>query len=129
MSAWPQTYDGYQSADTTIVTTAETVVLTVSGVTVPGAGARVKLAGTAFVTTGTGVTAITPRWRRGTDATGTLVGEGDPIAAAASTNATTTLQVTDTPPDSAGLTYVLTVQQTGATGNGNITQAGGTATV
>lgn len=129
MSAWPVEYDGFQTADTTVTTTTETVVATVNGVLVPGAGARVKLTGNCNLSTGTGVTAVTPRIRRGVDATGALVGEGDPVAAGASTQVGVDLDVTDTPGDSSALTYVFTVQQTGATGNGTVVQASVRATV
>lgn len=129
MSAWQGVYDAAVTADTSIVTTTETVVLTISGVTPPGAGSRVKLNGTAQVTAGTAATAITPRWRRGTDATGTLVGEGNPLTVAAGNTISVPHETTDTPPDMGAASYVLTVQQTAATGNGSCVQAAGTATV
>lgn len=129
MSAWTARYDASVTADTSIPTTTETVVLTISGVTTPGAGSKVDLSAVAQVTAGTGTTAYTPRWRRGTDATGTLVGEGNPLTVTAGNTVEVTHNAQDTPADSAALSYVLTIQQTGATGNGNCLQAAGTAQV
>jgi hypothetical protein len=129
MSAWPIVYDAFVVADTVIVTTTETVVASVTGVTVPGAGNRVKLDGSVQVTIGTTATAITLRWRRGIDITGTLIGEGNPVQGTAANTVQASLQVTDTPGEIANQTYVLTVQQTGATANGTALQASGRATV
>lgn len=123
MSAWPNIYDAVVTTDTTIPTTTETVVATVVVPAVPGPGARVKLMGDAQVTAGTATTAVTPRWRRGTDATGTLVGEGNPITLAATNTGQVAFNATDTPGEIAGQSYVLTVQQTAATGNGSALQA------
>lgn len=132
MSAWPLVYDTPVTADVTITTTTETVAGTVTVAAVPGPGARIKLSGLAQVTAGTGTTALTLRWRRGSDATGTLIGEGDPIqgGVAAGSTSNLTLDTTDTPSgELANQPYVLTVQQTGASGNGTIVQSSLKATV
>lgn len=129
MSAWAAKYDASVTADTNIPTTVETVVLTIAGVTTPGAGSKVDLSATAQVTAGTGTTAYTPRWRRGVDATGALVGEGNPLTVAAGNTVPVAHDAQDTPADSAALSYVLTIQQTGASGNGTCLQAAGTALV
>jgi hypothetical protein len=129
MSAWPNVYDVSVTADTTVVTTAETVAGSVFVAAVPGPGARVRLIGDMTVTTGASTTALTPRWRRGIDATGVLVGEGNPVTAAAATNNDLSFNVTDTPGEVAGQTYVLTVQATAATANGTVLSASGIAIV
>lgn len=132
MSAWPNIYDSPVTADTPIVTTTETVAATVVVPAVPGPGARIKLTGFAQVTAGTATTALTMRIRRGTDATGTLVGEGNPIqgGVAAGSTSEVVLEVTDTPAgEVAQQSYVVTVQQTAATANGSIVQASLRATV
>jgi len=123
VTSWPQTYTSSVTADTAVTTTTETVVATLSGVNAPGPGATIRLTGTVQMTYGTATTAMTPRIRRGTDATGTLVGEGNPLTGAAGNTAPTTLEVVDTPGEVANQSYVLTVQQTAATGNGSVLQA------
>ncbi len=61
------------STDVTIVTTAETVVATLAGITTPRK-VNITLRGWAQVTTGAATTALTARVRRGTTIAGTLVG-------------------------------------------------------
>lgn len=116
------------AVNTTIVTTAETVLATVSGVSTPRK-TNVNLSGWAQVTTGTNTTSLVPRIRRGTDATGTLIGEGNPvtIGAAAGSTEDVEIRVSDPGVDLANGSYVLTVVQTGATANGTALQAGLTA--
>lgn len=120
------TSDG--TANTTIVTTAETVLATVSGVSTPRK-TTVNVKAWAQVTTGTNTTALTPRIRRGVDATGTLVGEGNPVTIGAAAGGTEDLEIRVSDPgvDLANASYVLTVVQTGATANGTALQAGITA--
>lgn len=129
MPAWNNVYDGFQTADTNVPNVTETVALTISGINTPGPGARIKLQGEVEMLTGTTTTAVTPRWRRGIDATGALVGEGNPVAAGATVVVNLTHEVTDTPGELGNATYVLTVQQTGAGSAGTVQQAAGTATV
>lgn len=116
------------AVNTTIVTTAETVLATVSGVSTPRK-TNVNLSGWAQVTTGTNTTSLVPRIRRGTDATGTLVGEGNPvtIGAAAGSTEDVEIRVSDVGVDLANASYVLTVVQTAASANGTALQAGLTA--
>jgi len=123
MSAWPNVYDSPVTANTTITTTTETVAATLSGVNAPGPGATIKLTGFVQVTAGTGTTAITVTIREGTDATGTIVGEANAIAGGVTAGSTSSLDlvVTDVPAgELANQSYVVTVKQTGASGNGTI---------
>lgn len=129
MSAWPNVYSASATADVNIPTTTETVVATLVVPAVPSAGYKVNLFGTVQVTAGTAATAATPRWRRGTDATGTLVGEGNPVTLAAGNTGEISHNAIDTPGEIAGQSYVLTVQQTAATGNGTALQSAVTAIV
>lgn len=110
------------TADTTIVTTAETVAATLAGVSTDRPDMEVLLSGWCQLTTGASVTSCVLRIRRGTDATGTLIGEGNLCAAAASAADSFDIEVKDTPGEGS-FTYVLTVVQTAATGNGTVTQA------
>ena len=123
-----QTFAVDVSADTPLVTTAETVVATLSGVTLPRAGMFVNLHGQATITTGTATTGVTLRVRRDS-LTGPLVSESEPdvIAAAVGSNEPFTIAVQDTPGELQGATYVLTAQAVAATGNGSCTHANLTA--
>jgi len=132
MSTWTTIYDSPVTTDVPLVTTTETVVATVSGVNMPGPGRRINIAGWSQVTAGTGTTGITIRVRRGTDATGTLIGEGNPVTAGVANTQTSELDIetTDTPAgELANQSYVLTVQQVGASANGTMVQAKLTVTV
>ena len=119
-----QQYKSPVTADTTLVTTAETVVATLSGVSTPRA-VNVQLRGWAQLTTGTNTTAVTPRIRRGSTITGTLIGEANPVTIGAAAGSTEDFEVDvrDDGADIAAATYVLTLQQTGASANGSCVQA------
>lgn len=129
MPAWNTVYDGFQTADTNVPNVTETVVLTIAGLNTPGPGARIKLHGEFEMLTGATTSAVTPRWRRGIDATGVLVGEGNPVAAGAAVVVNMTHDVEDNPGELGNATYVLTVQQTAATAPGTVQQVAGTATI
>jgi hypothetical protein len=118
------------TADTPLVTTAETVVATLSGVVTPRA-VNVVIKGWAQLVTGTATTAVTPRIRRGVDATGTLINEGNPITIGAAPGGTEDFEMDalDVGADLSGASYVLTLQQTAATGNGSCVQAQITAKI
>lgn len=117
-------YQTTQTADTTLVTTAETVVATLSGVNTPRR-TSVYLKGWAQLTTGVATTAVTPRIRRDS-VSGTLVGEGNAVTIGAAAGGTEDFEVEgiDSGVDLANGTYVLTLAQTAATGNGTALQAG-----
>lgn len=108
------------AANTNIPTTTETIVAQLDGVTTDGASRRVELNGLVDLTTGAGTTAVVLRIRRGTTITGTVVGtaDTDTIIGAAGSTDPYAIQEIDTPGDVNNLSYVLTVQQTGATGAG-----------
>lgn len=110
------------SADTTLVTTAETVVATLPGCSTSAAGKAIRLSGEVTVTNGAGTTALTLRIRRDS-LTGTLVHEVNAVqieTAAASTEDHDINTDDSFSSDVFNQTYVLTVQQTGATGNGTV---------
>ena len=112
----------HQTGNTTITTTTEKAGLTLDAPTPKGPGRTYTIEGTAQVTLGTGTTALTPRIRRGSDETGTLVGEGNAIQGTAGNTVDVLIQVEDTPPEMGTLQYTLCYQQTGATANGTILQ-------
>jgi len=113
------------TADTALVTTAETVVATLTGCSTSGPGKPVRLTGEFQITLGTNATGLTVRIRRDS-LTGTLVGEANAVqieTAAASTE-DHDIEVTDTPTGEIfNATYVLTVQQVAASANGSVLQA------
>lgn len=126
MTAGLQLFDSFVTANTTITTTTETVAAVLSGVNMPGPGYSVKLLGQVQFTAGTSTTAYTLKIYRGADATGTLVGEGNPVTAgvAGAATCTASLDVTDSPAgELANQSYCVTVTQTGAAANGTILQA------
>jgi hypothetical protein len=96
------------TTNTTVVTTAETIVATTPAISTPSPDTPVTISGVLSMTYGTGTTAVTVQVRRGTTVSGTLVGEAN------------AWNVTDTPGDVAGQSYVITVTQTGATANGTV---------
>lgn len=121
----PQKYTVDVAADTTLVTTAETVVATLTGVATPRPGMSVRLHGSYVITLGTNTTAVTTRVRRDS-LTGTLVDEAitEQISSAAGSSEGHEIVVTDTGQgELAGATYVLTVAQTAASANGSVLHA------
>lgn len=113
-------FTAYSETDTPLVTTAETVIATLAGVSTNQPGQTVALRGSARITTGAATTALTLRVRRDS-LTGTLVGEATPeqIEAVAGSTEGHDIYVQESDPgEFSGRTYVLTAQQTAATGNG-----------
>lgn len=111
---------------TTITTTSvpaatETVVATLAGVN-PSVGNLVFLYGWVAITTGTLVTAVQIRIRR-TGLTGTLVADSGAVTAGVAASAPSIFDINgqDTPGDVNGITYVMTVQTTGAGTNDTVT--------
>jgi hypothetical protein len=118
-------FSAYAETDTTLVTTAETVVATLTGVSTSAPGQTVALRGTVQITTGTATTAVTLRIRRDS-LTGAVVGEAGPSqvsAAAGSTEEHERYAEEANAGEFSGRTYVLTAQQTAATGNGTVLTA------
>lgn len=110
------------ATDATVTTTTEKIVAQIDNVSVPRPGAKVRLFGSIVITTGTNTTALTPRWRRGTTITDTVVGESNArqVAAAAGSTEELAHSVEDTPGEIAKQSYVLTVQQTAASADGTV---------
>ena len=113
------------ASDTTLVTTAETVVATLSGVSTARPGENIRLEGSVTLTTGGSTTALVLRVRQDS-LTGTLVDEAitDQVEAAAGSTETHDIVAYDSSgAEYAGKTYVLTVSQTGAAANGSAVHA------
>ena len=121
-----RSYSSEVSADVTLVTTAETVVATVTGVNTYKPGETLQIQASATVTNGTNTTALTFRVRRDS-LTGTVVNNADPVqieTAAASSEDHELVCEDQIAGEIANATYVLTVQQTGASANGTVLNAG-----
>lgn len=117
-------FSTYVTADVTLVTTAETVVATLSGVSTNQPGQTVAFRGNLTLTTGANTTAVTLRVRRDT-VTGTVVGEAvpDAVSAAAGSVESHAVSVASTTLGEFGSgVFVLTAEQTGATTNGTVSQ-------
>lgn len=108
------------TTDVPLVTTAETVLATLSGISTPHPATKVKIEGWAQITLGTATTAVTMRIRRGTAITDTLIGEAnaEQISTAAGASEAHTIETEETLGEVANVSYVLTAQQTAATANG-----------
>jgi len=120
-----QIYSSNVAADTTLTTTAETVVATLSGVASQRAGQVVRLHGQINITTGTTTSAVVMRVREDS-LTGTLVDELETQTLATATGSPEDHEIVVTHSPSgelSGKTYVLTVSQTAATANGTVNHA------
>ena len=111
------------TAATSLVTTNETVVATLNGISDDTGDAQVQLSATATLNTGAGTTSVTYRIRRGTTATGALVATIASVGAAAGATVQGGVEGADSPGEVANQSYVLTVQQNGATANGAMQEA------
>lgn len=112
--------------DVTLTTTSETVIVSSGPATAPRQTINVCVFAWAQLTTGTGTTAVTPRIRRGTTTSGTLVGEAnaEQVKAAAGSTEPLVVFTCEDRASVATVDYSLTLQQTGATANGTALQAG-----
>ena len=113
-------YSNQNASDVTLVTTTETIIATVSGVSTYKPGEKLLIAASATITNGTNTTALTFRVRRDS-ITGTVVNNADPVqieTAAGSTEDHELVCEDNLSGEIANATYVLTVQQTGASANG-----------
>lgn len=112
------------TADVTLVTTAETVIATLSGVSTSQPGQTLTFEGDCTLTTGTNTTAVTLRVRRDS-VSGTEVGESvpDAVSAAAGSVETHQIVVADSTLGEFGSgVFVLTAAQTGASADGTVSQ-------
>lgn len=111
------------TADTTVVTTAETAAITSEGVSTAVGGEEITISGVINITTGVATTQVVVRVRRGTTVAGTAIGETEPQTIAAAATGNIFFEFVDTPGEVAGQQYTATVVQTAATGNGTINNA------
>lgn len=110
---------GFATANVTLTTSAETVVVTSDEIFLPRRNHRVLVHGLAELTTGGSTTAVTPRIRRAS-LTGALVGEANAITIGAAAGSTEIFEkcVVDDVDNLDSVIYVLTLAQTGAAADG-----------
>jgi hypothetical protein len=113
------------TTDIVLTTTTETVVVTSDPARPVFATSRVLIIAWGQLTTGVGTTGVTPRIRRGTTTSGTLIGEAnnEPVKAAAGSTEPFFIMTTEQIGNVENVQYVLTLTQAGATGNGSSVQA------
>lgn len=114
-------YSSESATDVPLVTTAETVVATLSGINTSKPGQTVRLRAFAQLTTGTNTTAVTARIRRDS-VTGTVVNEANAVTVGAAAGSTEQFDVScddSFAGEVAGQVYVFTLQQTAASANGS----------
>lgn len=104
------------SGDVACPLATETVVATLNGISTEDQSTRIDLHGFVQFLAGVGATTATLRIRRGVDATGALVGEGNPINTPASVATNLDIDVQDVPGAVAGQSYVLTCTAAGVAG-------------
>jgi hypothetical protein len=110
--------------DVTLTTTSETSIIASGPASAPRQTVNVCVLAWGQLTTGTNTTAVTPRIRRGTTTSGTLVGEAnaEQVKAAAGSTETFVISVCEDRSDVATVDYNLTLQQTAASANGSALQ-------
>jgi hypothetical protein len=113
------------TTNVTIVTTTETAVITSDAIVKAKSTSSYYVHGWAQLTTGAATTTVTATLRRGTDATGTVIGEANvtTIGAAAGSNEEFSVAAIDSPGDVSRQQYTFTLDQASATGNGTALQA------
>jgi hypothetical protein len=114
------------ATDVPLVTTAETVIVSSPLVTMEEQTQQFLIIGWAQVTTGANATSITAKLRRGTTTSGTLVNEANAVAdgIAAAKTSDVLVMALESQANLAAAQYSLTITQAGASGNGNVLQAG-----
>lgn len=117
---WQRQAQASGTTAVTVATTTETIVQTLANLSTDGPNQLVLLEGFVALTSGTATTTVTVRLRRGTAITSTLVGVAvvEILIGAAGNTAMYSIAETDSPGEVASQSYVLTVQQAAATGNG-----------
>lgn len=114
------------TTNVTLTTTTETVIVSSGPASLQRREGNVCVVAWAQLTTGTGTTTVTPRIRRGTTASGDVVGEGNAETikvAATGTEPFFIFQCEDRA-DVGTVRYSLTLEQAGASANGTALQGG-----
>ncbi|MGH9669409.1 MAG: hypothetical protein ACRD3A_04780 [Terriglobales bacterium] len=115
----------YSGVDVTLVTTTEGVVITADMIAPPYDSVQAVILAWGQLTTGAGVTTVTPRIRRGNTITGALVGEAnaEALKVAAGSTEPFFIMVAEDLVRLSSIQYSFTLQQTGGAANGTVLQA------
>lgn len=115
----------FATANVTLTTTTETLIIDYPEVVFPVPTGRVIILAWGQLTTGAGTTTVTPRIRQGSGTAGTLVGEANAenVKAAAGSTEPFFIAVSEARSNVAVVQYSLTLAQVGATGDGTALQA------
>lgn len=121
MPTSPAFFTSGLAAAAALATNVEKVVATLTGIDIEQYARTIRLQGSAFVTSGSTTTAVVVRIRQGT-LTGALVGDqtGQSVITAAASSNLYEANAIDAGVTGTGITYVLTVQDTGG-GTGGTT--------
>lgn len=113
------------TADVTLVTTAETSIITSDAVYLPTRTAVVVIVAVAQLTTGAATTTVTPRIRKGSGTGGTVLNDAvaEAVKAAAGSSEPFIAFALESVANEDTVQYSLTLAQAAATGNGTATQA------
>ena len=112
-----------QVTPATVTTTSETPAVTGNFVNPPFQNAKAVVQGMLVLTLGTGATAVTVRLRRNPNAENVAIGASQPVTGTAGQTVPYVFNASDAPIGPGPVQYQLTVQQTGASGNGTVSFA------
>ena len=111
------------AADVTLTTTTEAVIVSSPVIQIPNDSGELIVFGWAQLTTGTSTTTVTPRIRRGTAITSTLVGEANAETVKVTAGGTEPFfAVVNETLGVSGTIYSFTLQQASAAANGSALQ-------
>jgi hypothetical protein len=115
----------FSSANVTLVTTAETLIISAPRIAVPRQTVTALILALAQLTTGTATTGVTPQIRRGPLVTDPLVGEANVVTIGAAAGGTEQFFgfASEELVRLADVQYSLTLTQAAATGNGTALMA------
>jgi hypothetical protein len=116
---------GYQSVNTTVTTTTETLAVGTAQIASPRQTVFAVIFAMVQLTTGVATTGVTLRLRRGVDPTDPTVGEANVVTIGAAAGGTEmfSLLAREELVDAASVRYTAWITQAAATGNGTILQA------
>lgn len=125
MSDIQEVAHNFSTADVTITTNTERVIITAPSIAVPRQTVFAMVIGWAQLLIGTDTTHVVPRIRRGTAITDTLIGEAtaEEIKTAVGDREPFYIMVGEELSAAASVQYSFTLHQTAGSGNGTVAQA------
>lgn len=114
---------GAATTNVTVTTTTETEAVQSGRIAVPSQRVRAIIVAIINLDSGAGTTAVTPRIRRGTTTSGTLVSEAIAHETTAAEAATWVVAAEEELTDLGHVEYIASVEQAGASGNGTVNNA------